>query len=140
MSQHLRSADIAYGPAKPLVRDIVSKRKALIRPRDGWSPDLRSRISFDIPPSSNEYLSSDFKLHLIYSVTQADGTNIAAGAVCHSFTSFTFFQYTYISECSYTKSSTHLAILRLRTECKFTNSFLIKRRRNIIGLDRRSSS
>lgn len=89
---HLRSADIAYGPAKPLVRDIVSKRKALIRPREGWSPDLRGRISFDIPPSSNEYLSSDFKLHLIYTVTQADGTNIPAGAVCHSFTSFTAVQ------------------------------------------------
>lgn len=82
MSSHqLRSSDLAYGSAKPLVRDILSKRKALVRPLDGWSPDMRSRISFVIPPSSNEYLSSDFKLHLIYTIVQPNGAALVAGTV-----------------------------------------------------------
>lgn len=74
----LKSADIAFGSAKPKIRDIVSKRVAIVQPQDGFDAN-RGRISFIIPPSNTELISSNFQLHLIFTILDAAGAALAPG-------------------------------------------------------------
>ena len=63
---------MAYPNKRPTVDGIVSRRSEYIRPLDGYS-DNSGSITFIVPGSPTEFLSSAFTIHMSFAVVLNTG-------------------------------------------------------------------
>ena len=68
----MESVELSYPNKRPTVDGIVSRRSEYIRPLDGYN-DNKGSITFVVPGSPTEFLSSAFTLHMSFAVVLPNG-------------------------------------------------------------------